>query len=70
MSTETKDILPGLLLDRRPPVERSNLSDWLTVWRQSRVDHGRRGAYAVAIAAALQADRLAWAFFSGYQGAL
>jgi acyl-CoA dehydrogenase len=55
-----------------PPVVRphAKLSDWLETWCTAQTTQGDRGPFAAAVAASLQADRLAWAFFSGYQGAI
>lgn len=48
----------------------SELEQWLPVWRaiqKTPVDHD---PFVTSVVAALKADRLAWAFFSGYQGAI
>jgi acyl-CoA dehydrogenase len=45
-------------------------ADWLPAWRGMQSEHGASGPFAATVAAALRADRLAWAFFSGYQGAI
>lgn len=70
MTEELRNILPEILLTRREPVECDCLTQWLPIWRAIADCYRRHGPYTVAIAAASEADRLAWAFFSGYQGAL
>lgn len=62
--------LPELLLTRRDSPPCTTLADWLPIWRRSQQRAGGQGPFAAAVHAALQADRVAWAFFSGYQGAL
>src|SRR5262245_25606467 len=51
-------------------MECDTLSQWLPAWRAARSRYVSHGPYLASIAAALRADRMAWAFFSGYQGAL
>lgn len=70
MTDHSRAILPELLLGRPAPQTMESLSAWLPVWRSACRRYGSHGSYVSAIAAALQADRMAWAFFSGYQGAL
>lgn len=46
------------------------LQDWLPVWQASQASHAALGTFTATVLSSLPADRLAWAFFSGYQGAL
>jgi hypothetical protein len=46
------------------------LAEWLPVWRAEQEPYAERGPFVCAVAASLRADRLAWAFFSGYQAAI
>lgn len=46
------------------------VADWLPLWTAAQHEHASRGPFDAAMAAAGRADRFAWAFFSGYQGAL
>jgi len=59
-----------LLLGGPQPAECDTLPQWLPLWRAASRAYGRHGAYVAAIAAAVRADRMAWAFFSGNQGAV
>jgi hypothetical protein len=59
-----------LLLGRHEEAACDTLAQWLPIWREASGTHGSAGPYVAAIAAALRADRMAWVFFSGYQGAL
>ena len=43
---------------------------WLPVWTAVQEWHADCSPFVAGVAAALQADRLAWAFFSGYQAAI
>ncbi|MDP3511932.1 MAG: hypothetical protein Q8S20_04220 [Sulfuritalea sp.] len=70
MVEDQRHVLPELLLGKPEFLECGTLSSWLPVWRATSSSYGRYGPYVAAIAAAFRADRLAWAFFSGYQGAL
>lgn len=70
MDEGQRHFLPALLLGKPEIPECGTLSSWLPVWRATRNSYSRYGPYVAAIAAAFRADRLAWAFFSGYQGAL
>ena len=45
-------------------------AQWLSVWRTMQAASANRDPFVASLIAALKADRLAWAFFSGYQGAL
>lgn len=62
--------LPGLLLSRPDAPPCATLAQWLPIWRRSLQQAGQHGPFAAAVHAALQAERVAWAFFSGYQGAM
>jgi acyl-CoA dehydrogenase len=46
------------------------LAQWLPIWRTVQAASANRDPFVASLIAALTADRLAWAFFSGYQGAL
>lgn len=59
-----------LLLGGPQPAECDMLPQWLPLWRAASRTYSRHGAYVAAIAAALHADRMAWAFFGGNQGAV
>lgn len=65
-----QELLDLLLAAPGEPVRYESLSDWRPAWDASQARHAAKGPFAAAIAAALCADRLAWAFFSGYQGAI
>ncbi len=65
-----REVFLDLLLGRHDEVACDTLAQWLPVWREASGTHGSFGAYVAAIAAAVRADRMAWVFFSGYQGAL
>jgi hypothetical protein len=47
-----------------------DFAGWLSVWTGVQERHADCSPFVAGIAAALQADRLAWAFFSGYQAAI
>jgi acyl-CoA dehydrogenase len=70
MTNHSRNILPEMMLSQPARQTIESLSAWLPVWRSTCARFGSYGPYVSAIAAALQADRMAWAFFSGYQGAL
>jgi len=70
MADDWREDLLELLLRRPDAAECDTLAPWLPVWRAAIRTYGRHGPYVAAIAAALRADRMAWAFFSGYQGAI
>jgi hypothetical protein len=70
MPDDARMVLLDLLLARPEVAECDTLPRWLPLWRAATTAHGRYGPYVSAVAAALRADRVAWAFFSGYQGAI
>ncbi len=70
MVEDRRTVLLELLLGKPEPRDYGSLSTWLPAWRAANMAHKHCSPYVAAIAAALQADRMAWAFFSGYQGAL
>lgn len=70
MADDGREGLLDLLLRRPERAERDTLARWVPAWREANAACARFGPYVSAIAAALRADRMAWAFFSGYQGAL
>lgn len=64
---------PILDLLLRPVSERADcetLDDWLPHWNRAQLRLADAGPFTAAIDAALGADRLAWAFFSGYKAAV
>lgn len=64
-------ILIDLLLgggDKGP--EYPDFDSWLPRWTAVQERHADCSPFVAGVAAALQADRLAWAFFSGYQAAI
>jgi hypothetical protein len=65
-----RTVLLELLLRVPETAECATLPRWIPVWRAASGTYGRHGPYAVAVASALLADRMAWVFFSGYQGAI
>ena len=50
--------------------ECSELAAWLPFWLDQQAAHEQNGPFVAAVTAAARADRLAWAFFCGYQGAI
>jgi len=64
------DLVALLLGSRHPRVECAAPGEWLPVWRAVQSAHAEAEPFAAAVACALEADRVAWAFFSGYQGAV
>lgn len=70
MADDWREVLLDLLLRRPEQAECDTLAQWLPAWREASGTYGGSGPYVAAIAAALRADRMAWVFFSGYQGAL
>jgi alkylation response protein AidB-like acyl-CoA dehydrogenase len=70
MSTARSTHTLSRLLRRAEAPSCTTIGEWLPLWRRATDGCRDEGPFAAAIAAALQADRLAWAFFSGYQGAL
>lgn len=62
--------LAGILLEAGAVRPCETLHDWLSRWGATQREHAGAGPFAAAVSAALAADRMAWAFFSGYQGAL
>ena len=70
VADDWREVLLDLLLRSPEQVECDTLAQYLPAWREASGTYGSSGPYVAAIAAALRADRMAWAFFSGYQGAL
>ncbi len=68
--TAPSDLVAILLATRIQRPECPSLAEWLPNWRSGQTLHAAGGSFTAAVACALQADRLAWAFFSGYQGAI
>jgi hypothetical protein len=68
---EPTAVLPALLL-RHPeaPRHQPTVQTWLPIWAEAQAAFGHEGPFTAAVAAALRADRVAWAFFAGYQGAM
>lgn len=52
----------------RRPCE--TIGDWLRVWHGEQASCADNGPFVAAVASARAADRMAWAFFCGYQGAI
>jgi acyl-CoA dehydrogenase len=63
-------LLEHLLTADQRPFECEDLATWLPSWREKQIGLAAHGPFVAAAAAAVRADRLAWAFFSGYQGAI
>lgn len=63
-------LLEQLLIADARRFECEDLSAWLPLWRAKQIEHTEHGPFVAAVTAALRADRLAWAFFCGYQGAI
>lgn len=70
MSDDGQAVLLDTLLRRPVVVTCDSLAQWLPVWRAAIGENEQHGPYAAAIDAASRADRMAWAFFSGNQGAV
>ncbi|EJL87114.1 hypothetical protein PMI15_01206 [Polaromonas sp. CF318] len=68
--TQDRPLVNLLLAIDRERTDCTSLAHWIPVWREAQRANAGRGPYLSAIAAALRSDRLAWAFFSGYQGAI
>ncbi|MEZ5654204.1 MAG: hypothetical protein R3E87_27025 [Burkholderiaceae bacterium] len=62
--------LVGHLLEPVDQAPCDSAADWLPTWRETVSRHADTDAYTTAVLAAMRADRLAWVFFAGYQGAL
>jgi hypothetical protein len=58
------------LLRRAEASSCTTIEQWLPLWHRTTADCRDEGPFGAAVAAAVQADRVAWAFFCGYQGAL
>lgn len=69
MKTAT-DLVSLLLAARDPRPDCPTLVHWLPTWRECQSTHATGDSFVAAMSCALKADRLAWAFFSGYQGAI
>jgi len=65
-----KSLLNELISANRQQQECKQLADWLPFWGEKQLQHQSDGPFVSAVAAATAADRMAWAFFSGYQGAI
>lgn len=63
-------LLDDLLAASEGQIECSELAAWLPRWREKQTQQRSSGPFVAAVTAAVRADRLAWAFFSGYQGAI
>lgn len=68
--TRMGELLPLLVSSQSHRPACPATGDWLPAWNAAQSAHGGGGPFTAAMAAALRADRVAWAFFSGYQGAL
>lgn len=63
-------MLLDLLLRKAQAPACETVGAWLPTWRRSVVANASLGPFASSVVAAMQADRMAWVFFTGYQGAL
>lgn len=63
-------LLEELLERDRSQVKVDSLKTWIPSWRATQTRLGVETPFLPAVIAANEADRLAWAFFSGYQGAI
>jgi acyl-CoA dehydrogenase len=63
-------LLENLLVADERLFECEDRSTWLPFWRAKQIALAAHGPFVAAAAAAVRADRLAWAFFCGYQGAI
>jgi hypothetical protein len=64
------DLPAALLAPRGPFPVCDTVADWLPVWRAEQAAQADAHPFDAAVLAASRADRVAWAFFCGYQGAL
>lgn len=64
------DLAAALLARRDAAPTCDGAADWLRVWRAEQAAHRDASPFDAAALAASRADRVAWAFFAGYQGAL
>lgn len=65
-----KSLLNELISTDRQQQECKQLADWLPYWSAKQLQYQSDGPFVSAVATATAADRMAWAFFSGYQGAV
>jgi uncharacterized membrane protein YheB (UPF0754 family) len=65
-----KSLLNELISTDRQQQECKQLADWLPYWSAKQLQYQSDGPFVSAVAAATASDRMAWAFFSGYQGAI
>lgn len=70
MSDDRHEVLLDILLRQPDLAACTTLSQWLPVWKTAGAAYAEHGPYVAAVAAAVQADRMAWAFFCGNQGAV
>lgn len=63
-------LLSTLIAPSRDRASCSTLMQWLPVWREVQASVADCDPFIASIASSIRADRLAWAFFSGYQGAI
>ncbi len=68
--SDTGDLVARLIHSGHQRVECLQFRDWVAIWHRVQSAYADAGPFAAAVAASLQADRLAWAFFCGYQGAI
>jgi acyl-CoA dehydrogenase len=64
------DPVAALLAPADPAPRCDTAADWLPVWHAAQAAHADADPFDAAVLAASLADRVAWAFFCGYQGAL
>jgi hypothetical protein len=65
-----KKLLIDLLQRNQPQHVCTDINAWLSHWREKQKGLASDGPFITAVNTAIQADRVAWAFFSGYQAAI
>jgi len=68
--TDHADLPATLLAMRDGAAVCATADDWLPAWRAAQAGHADAHPFEAAVLAASRADRVAWAFFCGYQGAI
>ncbi len=68
--TAPTDVVSLLLATPGTQTECPGFEVWIPIWRAGQASHGAGGCFTAAVACALKADRVAWAFICGYQGAI
>ncbi len=65
-----KNFLDTVFGEAHPRQKCESVSEWVPVWKDAQLHTQPFDPWLAAVSGALQADRLAWAFFCGYQGAI